>query len=279
MNTPPKVGYQEPREDVARPFKARAYNDGYYSKYNSPNFMATPTAGPATSPMKSAAQKNLERSEDPTVGARSAVSSRDARLNPHRAAYGVGSWTGESYLAPGGGTMVTPAKPPPRVVPQSLAHAAYGAGMYVPQDSLEHPDCSGFTKLQQRHLPSPSQLTPKPSGCRGDIDICHNGHKSFNAPPAPAYGSGVYAQKVAQEAQGVAGVHYGSRQGGVSDAKYLPGSHAEATMGRNATVPDYGSGNFASPRQIMPHDRYAVGHPASRNPGHGAFFTPRSGIY
>merc|ERR1711998_94705 len=84
LNIPAKVGYQAPREDVARPFKAREYNQsGYYSIYQGTNYVGAPQAGSAVSPLKTFAEKELARSEDPTIGARTAIDNRDARLHPH----------------------------------------------------------------------------------------------------------------------------------------------------------------------------------------------------
>lgn len=83
------------------------------------------------------------------------------------------------------------------------------------------------------------------------------------------------------EGDGVAGVHYSTRKGGVSEAKYLP-THAEAAMGHNAVVPKYGAGKFASPvkPQVMP--RYGLGHSWEERrdlAGFGAYVAPRSGVY
>merc|ERR1711939_87136 len=292
LNVAPKIGYQTPREDVARPFKARPYNDHhttYYSVYKSPACVGPPPHGPAVSPMKPFEDRQFERSEDPTVGARGALHNRDARLNTHKAGYGEGNWKGSSQLAPGGGTFVVPEKPRPRTVPcqpgtdGSLSHEGYGGGVYVPEDRLEHPDCSGFTKLSKRQCHSPTKLTPKPTGCKGNIGHGHhNGHRSVHAPPPADYGAGSYASPAKGDPEGVAGVHFGSRAGGVSEAKYLP-THREAIHGQNATVADYGYGSFASPKKVMVHSRYAEGHGYDQrlhdHPGYGAYVTPRSGIY
>merc|ERR1711871_600353 len=226
-----------------------------------------------------------ERTEDPTIGARTAVHSRDARLNQHRAPYGEGAWRGESYLVAGGGTAVTPQKPRPRTVPKevgtdgSLSHDGYGAGVYVPQDTTEHPDIAGFSKLSKRGHHDANNLTARKPGSRGDIDKSHNGYRYAAA--GPGYGTTSYAKPVASEASGVAGVHFGTRKGGVSDAKYFP-THNEAVMGYNAVVPSYGQGKFASPVKPMAQARYGYGQPWEQRrdvAGYGAYVAPRSGVY
>lgn len=316
LNIPEKVGYQAPREDIARPFKAHPYADGHthqYTKYRGPNYQGTAVAGPAVSPLKSHAQKQYERSEDPSHTARHAAfhhhPERDVRLNAHKASYGTGQWKGDTVIAPGGGTVVVPQRPRPRTTPKkvgndgSLSHATYGGGQYIPEDRLEHPDCSGFTALSARGLHSPSKLAPKPQGSMSDINNGHhNGHKAMHAPPVD-YGAGAYRSPVKGEGpQGVAGVHFGSRQGGVSDQKYLPTS-GEMVLGTNAALPDYGTGAYASPKKHYVHDRYAdVGqgggmfrrqtdlvsyrhgqredvHLTLGHAGYGAYSSPRSGVY
>jgi len=52
---------------------------------------------------------------------------------------------------------------------------------------------------------------------RGDIDKQTDGY--FLAPPRPEHGQGYYAKPVNGVLTGVAGVHFGTRNGGVSDAK------------------------------------------------------------
>jgi len=269
-----KVGYQEPREDVARPFKAREYNSGgYYSIYKG----VTPAvAGSASSPLKSFEQKEFERSEDPTYAARAALHSRDARLNGHRTPYGHGAWKGDSYIAAGGGTAV-PQKPMPRTHPKqvgsdgSLVHTSYGEGEYVRRDHTEHPDSAGFSKLAKRGIGSPSKLTSRPGVSRGDV----------GKPAKSMYGGTEFARPVTHDYAGIAGIHYSTRKGGVSEAKYLP-THDEAVMGQNRQVSAYGQGEYASPVKPMVAGRYGQGHPWEQRrdlAGYGAFVSPRSGIY
>jgi hypothetical protein len=288
MNIPAKVGYQAPREDVARPFKAREYNSsGYYNVYKGAGYKGVPVGnGSAEFPLKQFAEKELERSVDPTVTARTAMHPRDGRLNAHKAAYGEGKWKGESYIVAGGKTAVTPQKPRPHTVPAqvgsdgSLSHPSYGQGEYVRQDRTEHPDLAGFTKLSKRGLHDSNNLTARSAKSRGDIEVTTNGY--YPAAPPQLYGGGHYASQIVQaEASGVAGIHYGTRKGGVSEAKYLP-THNEAVMGHNARLSDYGGGAYASPQKPMVHGRYGVDHPweARRDvAGYGAYVTPRSGIY
>jgi len=248
--------------------------------------MGNAQAGSAAPPVKTFEQKELERSEDPTLGARSALHDRDSRLNPHRASYGSGKWSGDSYIKAGGGTAVVPQKARPRTVPQqvgsdgSLSHPVYGQGAYVPSASGEHQDLAGFSKLSKRGCHDANNSTARGSALsRGDIDKTTNGYRY--AAPQPSYGNAAYAAPVKGEVTGVPGVHFGSRNGGVSEDKYLP-THEEAVMGRNSRVGDYGQGAFASPKKAMVHARYAMGHPYEQHrdmAGYGAYVAPRSGVY
>jgi hypothetical protein len=173
----------------------------------------------------------------------------------------------------------------------SLDHPAYGDGEYAYQEKLEHADIAGWAKLQQRGQSDFNNLTARstssknngypsmPSGgaCTGENQF--NGY--FLAEPRPAQGEGYYASPVNKRLEGVAGVHFGTRNGGVSDAKYLP-THVEAVLGYNAAVPDYGDAKFASPVKAQVHARYGEGHPWKERrdlDGCGAYVTPRSGIY
>jgi len=307
LNTPPKTGYQAPREDVARPFKAKPYGEGgHYNLYK--NAKPHPNNGPAQNALKSFADKEHSRKECPTHTSRNTVNgdghmsqARDARLNPHKHAYGGGKWSGNTVIAPGGGLTVVATKqsekpsfsdhrshdpmPRPRTVPKAVGkegtmpHPSYGSGEYVPQNKSEHPDCAGFTKLQKRGQGDFTNLTAKPGRHRGDINAQHDGY--FLAPPRPAQGEGFYASPVKSDAAGVAGIHYSTRNGGYSDQKYVP-THAESVMGQNAPVANYGRGDFASPQKPMVGPRYGEGHVwADRRDlaGCGAYVSPRSGIY
>lgn len=281
---------------VARPFKAKPYNDPYvgsYSIYQGTHYKghANTTAGPAVSPLKTRSEVDAAFSVDPTYGpggARVPTDRKDDRLNKERHGYGTGEWKGNSHLKPGGGTYVVDPKPRPSVIPSTPPKPAYGAGAYTQDFSITHPDCDGFQEKLAKRGGQVSVLEAHPPPSRGmhfASDPIPANPYMYGSSESSTYGGGQAVSPAVKNRHdpnpGVAGVHYGARQGGVSENKYLPTSD-EAVMGHNAVVPGYGSGKFASPQKPMVHAKYGYGFEWKQRrdlAGYGAYVSPRSGIY
>ena len=292
-----KVGYQEPREDVARSFKAKVpQGQGRYSVYESPNKVRTSReAGVAVSPLRNHVERADKFSLDPTYGpggARRPMDQRDARLNPHKSPYSAAAWRGSPSE-----------RQRPSVVPHTQTHPhheGYGKGHFIPRHEREHPDCAGFVSAGantgaghglRSGCGSFAKLTPKPSHSRGES---HAGDLQADNPYKVgsfdnSYGGGHHVSPAVKASYynpnpGVAGVHYGTRNMGVptDGSKYLP-KQEEMILGYNAPVPDYGNGAYTSPIKAMVHAKYGLGHSFQERgrdlAGYGAFVSPHSGVY
>merc|ERR1719272_1304156 len=101
INRQPKVGYQEPRDDVARPFRTRDYGNGDFNKYKQAYTHLTPDERCERyneDPQHVASQRKLQG------GANTNSVARDKRLNTTKVPYGEGAWRGNSEIKSGGGT-------------------------------------------------------------------------------------------------------------------------------------------------------------------------------
>lgn len=198
INRQPKVGYQEPRADVARPSKPRDYGNGEFNKYKLAYTHKTPDERGeryVEDPQSVASQRKLTRGCDTTSVA------RDKRLNPTKTPYGEGAYRGDSYVKPGGNTGAKDPRPwgsylQARTVPKvagsrndgTVPHVAYGQGALArnaagrmdafgekPRPSVpEHQDCRGFHRLSERGVFDP-ELNGQNKKIREHIQACKEG--------------------------------------------------------------------------------------------------------
>jgi len=214
---------------VARPFKAKAYNDPYvgtYSVFKGKHYKghANTSAGPAVSPLKTSVEREAAFSIDPTygpAGARVPTDRKDARLQAARGVYGTGEFKGKTALKPGGGTYAITERPRPGCHPTPPAKPHYGGGHYTQDFSITHPDADGFQNRLHHRQGQVAQLTPKPDPSRGmrfaSDPIPSNPYKHGTS-ELSEYGGGMAVSPAVKNRHdanpGVAGVHYGARMGG-----------------------------------------------------------------
>jgi len=313
INRAPKVGFQEPRADVARPFKTADYGNGAFNKYKIEYAHKSPEERGERyiqDPSKVASERKL------TVGTGTMSTTRDQRLNPTKTPYGQGHFRGNSYIKPGGNTGVTDprANYKGRTVPKmqggrnegSVGQTGYGQGVWVPDHAIEHEDCKGFNRLHKAGVRDPSVLTSRPDMRRLGPDDVNKMHGAWPSPAPLAYGAAAYAHPSCSRTRPVsapldAGHMLSTRQQAIENgacdedigmlpsegrahyhegqSRYLP-THREAVTGYHFPVPEYGHGNYAS--SVRPGveaaqaARYAqpeLGY------GMGAFASPRSGCF